>query len=139
MAAPDNFESAEKNVSNSTGPNATLPEPYVGAAAILENLPVSVPTILTYAVCFLLGTVGNVLVIFSVARFRRLRSTTNYLLGNLATADLLIVALCVPVKAAEFFLPSWQLGGFLCKATALLQFLSVICSVLTLTCISIER
>ncbi|KAI8510083.1 gastrin/cholecystokinin type B receptor-like [Branchiostoma floridae x Branchiostoma belcheri] len=127
------------NVSNSTGANVTVPEPYVGAAAILENLAVSVPTILTYAVCFLLGTVGNVLVVFSVARFRRLRSTTNYLLGNLATADLLIVALCVPVKAAEFFLPAWELGGFLCKATALLQFLSVICSVLTLTCISIER
>ncbi|XP_035698484.1 gastrin/cholecystokinin type B receptor-like [Branchiostoma floridae] len=140
MAVDDSeFDWTFGNVSNSTGPNATLPEPYVGAAAILENLPVSVPTILTYAVCFLLGTVGNVLVIFSVARFRRLRSTTNYLLGNLATADLLIVALCVPVKAAEFFLPSWQLGGFLCKATALLQFLSVICSVLTLTCISIER
>ncbi|XP_078657294.1 galanin receptor type 1-like [Branchiostoma floridae x Branchiostoma belcheri] len=139
MAALDDFERAEKNVSNSTGANVTVPEPYVGAAAILENLAVSVPTILTYAVCFLLGTVGNVLVVFSVARFRRLRSTTNYLLGNLATADLLIVALCVPVKAAEFFLPAWELGGFLCKATALLQFLSVICSVLTLTCISIER
>ncbi|XP_066299100.1 gastrin/cholecystokinin type B receptor-like [Branchiostoma lanceolatum] len=140
MAAADSeFDWNVMNVSNSTESNGTVPEPYVGAAAILGNLPVSVPTILTYAVCFLLGTVGNVLVVFSVARFRRLRSTTNYLLGNLATADLLIVALCVPVKAAEFFLPSWELGGFLCKATALLQFLSVICSVLTLTCISIER
>jgi len=44
------------------------------------------------------GAVGNLLVIVSICRFRRLHSVTNVFLVSLATADLLLILICVPIK-----------------------------------------
>ncbi|KAL8583800.1 hypothetical protein ACOMHN_036435 [Nucella lapillus] len=52
-----------------------------------------------YGLVLLLGLVGNVLVVVSVARYRRMHNVTNIFLLSLATADLLLVCICVPVKS----------------------------------------
>ena len=57
-----------------------------------------VPNAVVYGLTFLLGLVGNVLVIISVARYKRMQNVTNIFLLSLATADLLLVLICVPVK-----------------------------------------
>lgn len=57
-----------------------------------------VPIGIVYGLTFLLGVIGNALVIFSIARFRRMQSVTNVFLLSLSTADLLVVLICVPVK-----------------------------------------
>ena len=63
-----------------------------------------VPVSLVYGLTLLLGAVGNLLVIVSICRFRRLHSVTNVFLVSLATTDLLLICICVPVKVshAEF-------------------------------------
>ncbi|CAG5131791.1 unnamed protein product, partial [Candidula unifasciata] len=63
-------------------------------------LPLSeaLPVTLTYSLTLILGVIGNFLVIFSVAYYRRMRTTTNVFLFSLASADLLLVLICVPVK-----------------------------------------
>ena len=58
---------------------------------------------LVYGLTFLLGVVGNSLVIFSIARHRRLHSVTNSFLLSLACADLLLVIICVPIKVNPRF------------------------------------
>eukprot|EP00058_Branchiostoma_floridae_P017238 XP_002602726.1 hypothetical protein BRAFLDRAFT_210266 [Branchiostoma floridae] len=100
---------------------------------------ISVPTILTYGITFVVGTLGNALVLFCTVRYKRLRAATTYYLASLAAADLIICFACVPIRTAEYFLPQWELGLFMCKAIAYVQMSSVVCSVLTLTAISIER
>ncbi|CAH1242803.1 CCKBR [Branchiostoma lanceolatum] len=122
-----------------TGNGTMIKEPYVGAYEILGMLWISVPTILTYGITFIVGTLGNALVLFCTVRYKRLRAATTYYLASLAAADLIICFACVPIRTAEYFLPQWELGLFMCKAIAFVQMLSVICSVLTLTAISIER
>lgn len=59
-----------------------------------ELIPVSV----AYGVTLLLGVIGNGLVIFSVSRYEDMRTITNTFLLSLASADLLLVIFCVPVK-----------------------------------------
>lgn len=98
-----------------------------------------IPVILTYSITLLLGLVGNTLVIFSISYYRRMRTVTNVFLLSLASADLLLVLICVPIKAAAFFSFTWDFGEPLCKLVYYTQNFSMICSVLTLTVISLER
>ena len=56
------------------------------------------PPLIAYTFIFILGVTGNVLIIYTIARFRRLKSTTNVFLSSLASADLLVITICVPVK-----------------------------------------
>lgn len=58
------------------------------------------PTLVVYAVTYVLGVVGNALIIFTIYRYRRLKTTTNVFLASLATADLLLILMCIPVKVS---------------------------------------
>ncbi|XP_018322690.1 QRFP-like peptide receptor [Agrilus planipennis] len=97
------------------------------------------PTVLVYGVTLLLGLTGNSLIVFTTYRYRRMQSSTNVLLASLASADLLLIIFCIPVKVAKLFSYTWAMGAFLCKTVHYMQNVSTICSVLTLTAISIER
>ncbi|KAL8618635.1 hypothetical protein ACOMHN_015745 [Nucella lapillus] len=107
----------------------------------INNIPLGelVPVTLTYSLTLLLGLVGNCLVIFSISYYRKMRTVTNVFLLSLASADLLLVLVCIPIKAAAFFAYTWQFGEALCKVVNYVQNYSMVCSVLTLTVISMER
>ncbi|KAL8561698.1 hypothetical protein ACOMHN_025982 [Nucella lapillus] len=60
-----------------------------------------------YGLVLILGLVGNILVVVSVARYRRMHNVTNIFLLSLATADLLLVCICVPVKSDSVTREKW--------------------------------
>ena len=68
----------------------------VNSIAFEEAIPVSV----VYGITLLLGLIGNVFVIISILRYRRMQTVTNIFLTSLASADLLLVLLCVPIKVS---------------------------------------
>lgn len=94
---------------------------------------------LVYGLTFLVGIIGNTLIVYSVIHFRRMKSLSNVFLASLATADLILIIFCVPVKFAQLFSHTWTFGIFLCKFVHYIQNLCAICSVYTLTAMSIER
>lgn len=98
-----------------------------------------VVTAIVYGLTFLVGIVGNSLIVHSVVHFRCMKSLSNVFLASLASADLILIVFCVPVKFAQLFSYTWTFGKFLCKFVHYVQNLSAICSVFTLTAISIER
>ncbi|CAH1121030.1 unnamed protein product [Ceutorhynchus assimilis] len=98
-----------------------------------------IPTLIVYGFSFILGLTGNGLIIFTTFRYRRMHSVTNIFLSSLASSDLLLIIFCIPVKVAKLFSYTWTMGLFLCRSIHYMQNLSTICSVLTLTAISIER
>ncbi|XP_062583746.1 QRFP-like peptide receptor isoform X2 [Saccostrea cucullata] len=98
-----------------------------------------VPSVTFYSLIGLLGIAGNVLVIVAILTFPRMKNITNVFLLSLASADLLLVLICVPIKCTAFFTYTWQIGGFLCTFVAYIQNVSMVCSVMTLTVMSIER
>lgn len=63
----------------------------------LEEL---IPVSIVYGLTLVVGIIGNALVIFSVTRYEQMMTITNTFLLSLATADLLLVLICVPVKVS---------------------------------------
>ncbi|XP_077549472.1 QRFP-like peptide receptor [Haemaphysalis longicornis] len=121
-------------------PEEGVPEDYdYEESAWRFDLADLVPTAAVYGATLLLGLVGNLLIVYTVARFPRMRSISNLFLASLASADLLIVLLCVPVKFGQLFSYTWTLGEVGCKFILYVQHVSMICSVLNLTFLSIER
>lgn len=59
------------------------------------------PPLAVYTATYLVGVTGNGLIIFIIFRYRRLKTTTNVFLASLASADLLLILLCIPVKVGH--------------------------------------
>ncbi|CAB3376743.1 Hypothetical predicted protein [Cloeon dipterum] len=57
-----------------------------------------VPTLVVYGLTLVLGVVGNSLIVFTILRYKRMKSATNVFLASLASADLLLIIVCIPVK-----------------------------------------
>ncbi|XP_076352790.1 QRFP-like peptide receptor [Tachypleus tridentatus] len=98
-----------------------------------------IPTTIVYGLTLIVGLTGNILIMYTVVRFRRMRTISNIFLASLASADLLLILVCVPVKYVKLFSYSWTLGVVCCKLVYYIQNVSSICSVLTLTAMSVER
>jgi allatostatin receptor len=66
-----------------------------------ENLEriISRVVFVLFGIIFIVGLIGNLLVVIVVAFNPNMRSTTNYLIINLAISDLMFVIMCIPFTA----------------------------------------
>nr|XP_024215098.1 neuropeptide SIFamide receptor-like isoform X2 [Halyomorpha halys] len=103
------------------------------------SFPVTVFFCLAYTSVFIIGVIGNVLVVSVVLRTPRMRSPTNLFIANLALADLLVNFICLPFTLVGNVTISWKLGWLICKTIPYLQGVSVNASINTLVAISVER
>ncbi|XP_007909878.2 prolactin-releasing peptide receptor-like [Callorhinchus milii] len=93
-----------------------------------------------YALLVMVGLLGNSLLLHVICRSRKMHGVTNFLIANLALADLLMCAACVPFTLAYVFNPrGWVFGSFLCYFVFLMQPVTVYVSVFTLTAIAVDR
>ncbi|KAM4850048.1 C-X-C chemokine receptor type 5 isoform 2-T2 [Urocitellus parryii] len=90
-----------------------------------------------YSLIFLLGLMGNILVLVILERHRQTRSSTETFLFHLAVADLLLVFI-LPFAIAEGSV-GWVLGSSLCKIVIALHKINFYCSSLLLACIAVDR
>lgn len=76
---------------------------YYDYDASVNDLPLHelIPVALIYGLVYIFGLFGNVLVIFTILKYRHMRNTTNVFLLSLSSADLLVILICVPVKVSE--------------------------------------
>lgn len=85
------------------------------------------------------GFVGNILVILVVLLNSQMRSTTNILILNLSTADLLFVVFCIPFTAADYVMRIWPFGEIWCKTVQYMIVVTVHTSIYTLVLMSLDR
>ncbi|XP_063046876.1 type-2 angiotensin II receptor-like [Engraulis encrasicolus] len=92
-----------------------------------------------YALIFLLGTVGNGLVLLVLCRTSVRRTVANTYLFNLALSDLLFL-LSLPFWAVSYSLDyHWAFGSFMCKACSTVLALNLYASIFFITCMSVDR
>ncbi|XP_023216276.1 trissin receptor-like [Centruroides sculpturatus] len=89
----------EYNISTSLGINDSESYDYDPTDSWnYYNLSDLIPTTIVYGTTLIIGLLGNSLIIYTVLTFQRMRTISNIFLASLATADLLLILICVPVK-----------------------------------------
>ena len=83
--------------------------------------------------------VGNIMVIASVLIFRKLKRVSNLFIISLASADLIMGGVVMPIGAHYLYEAKWQLGPVACNLWTSIDVLSVTASICTLCAISIDR
>lgn len=100
---------------------------------------------LAYIIVILLSLFGNVMVVRVVHKNRRMRTITNYLIINMALADLLTTVFNMLPTLYWIFrgFDVWAIGGWIgeifCKLLNFAQSVSITVSVLTLCAIAFDR
>lgn len=96
-----------------------------------------------FGLIFLLGMVGNTLVLVVLGRLRPggrpSRSATNIFILNLSIADFSFLLFCVPFQATIYSLPEWIFGAFFCKWVHYLAMATMLVSIFTLVAMSVDR
>uniref|UniRef100_A0A8C8SX29 C-X-C chemokine receptor type 6 n=1 Tax=Pelusios castaneus TaxID=367368 RepID=A0A8C8SX29_9SAUR len=90
-----------------------------------------------YGLAFVFGSLGNSLVLFTYIFYEKLKTLTDVFLVSLATADLLFLS-TLPFWAYSAA-QEWVFGSVICKIIRGMYILNLYTSMLTLTCITIER
>lgn len=116
--------------------NMTIPQ--------LQQLQMSLANILcgtiAYSLIFLIGVVGNMLVIYVLIKERELRNFTNYLLANLSVADLLVLFTCVPTGLHDLYAKErWYLGKLMCYLIGFIENCMGFASILSIFFITCDR
>lgn len=126
---------------NSSFANYTAPTGLPPRSNQIEE----VVKMVTFWIIIIVGIMGNSLVIAVVKMFRSMRTTTNYLLVNVAVADITtlvltaILFILIMTKSGSF--PSSALASFLCKFifTNTVAIVTLLVTALTLTLLAFER
>lgn len=96
-----------------------------------------IPTI--YSAIFVLGFVGNVLVVFVLGQKSNRKTVANTYIVNLALSDLFFLS-SLPFWAVYYsFDYNWVFGRLMCKLCSSLLSLNVYASIYFITCMSVDR
>ncbi|KAK9409696.1 prolactin-releasing peptide receptor-like [Crotalus adamanteus] len=110
---------------------------FTGLDLLFELKPLFIPL---YALLVTVACTGNLLLLCLISFTKKLQNTTDFLIGNLAAADLIMCIFCVPLTAVYAFESrGWLFGVFMCYFVTLMQGTTVFVSVLSLTAIAIDR
>ncbi|XP_056433066.1 galanin receptor 2a [Gadus chalcogrammus] len=95
---------------------------------------------LAFSLIFLVGTVGNCLVLAVLFRTGKMNTkTTSLFIFNLGIADLSFIVFCVPFQATIYTMDEWVFGPVFCKVVHFLIFLTMHASIFTLAAVSLDR
>lgn len=118
--------------------NETTNEAMTGEQAFYYYLWTFV-TPIVFATISVVGTIGNVLVVYVILSHPDMRNVTNILLVNLALADIAFLLVCVPVTAFKYVTFSWPFGEFPCQAVNYLLYVTLFVTIYTLVAVSALR
>ncbi|XP_033643622.1 prokineticin receptor 2-like [Asterias rubens] len=114
---------------------------HVKGILVYPHIHVAAKVLLFTSYALMMGvcSVGNLLLCYVIYRFRRMRTTTNLLIGNLALSDFLVAVICAPLSFYQYMYQHWPFGKALCIITNYLKFTSLYVSTNSLLAIAVDR
>ncbi|KAL5284643.1 Htr4.2 family protein [Megaselia abdita] len=129
-----------KNLTNFDTTNLTT---NTTTTKLIRNDDVNIVFILFKAIfisfIILAAILGNMLVIVSVMRNRRLRVITNYFVVSLAVADMLVALCAMTFNASVELSGKWMFGSTMCDMWNSFDVYFSTASIMHLCCISVDR
>ncbi|XP_075400808.1 neuropeptide Y receptor type 5 [Tenrec ecaudatus] len=125
---------AENNTAATRNPGFPLWDDYKSSVDDFQYFLIGLYTFVS-----LLGFMGNLLILMALIRKRNQTTIVNFLIGNLAFSDILIVLFCSPFTLTSILLDRWMFGKVMCHIMPFLQCVSVLVSTLILISIAIVR
>ncbi|KAG1961073.1 opioid receptor, delta 1a [Pimephales promelas] len=116
------------------GRNYTEPNPIKSPAGIIIAISITA----LYSVICVVGLLGNILVMYGVVRYTKLKTATNIYIFNLALADALATS-TLPFQSAKYLMNTWPFGELLCKVVIAIDYYNMFTSIFTLTMMSVDR
>ncbi|XP_031552163.1 RYamide receptor-like [Actinia tenebrosa] len=110
-----------------------------------ESVESKIAKAVAFGIVFLVAVLGNFLVIVAVIQNQRIHTVINYLIVNMAIADLLYIIMVMPPMYIEIFnyydwaMGTYARGVYFCKVVHFCHYLFVVVSVLTLAAIAVDR
>ncbi|XP_061440667.1 neuropeptide Y receptor type 5 [Rhineura floridana] len=91
-----------------------------------------------YTFISLAGFMGNLLILMALMKCKQ-KTVINFLIGNLAFSDTLVVVFCSPFTLTSVLLDQWMFGKVMCHVMPFLQCVSVLVSTWMLISIAVVR
>ncbi|XP_032874118.1 neuropeptide Y receptor type 5 [Amblyraja radiata] len=107
---------------------------YNGSIHDIRYILVGIYTLIT-----VLGLLGNFCVVVALCKNLKQKSMINFLIGNLALSDILILLFCSPFTLTYVLLDQWIFGEIMCYIVPFVQCVSVMVSILMLMSIAMVR
>uniref|UniRef100_A0A3Q2V1E7 G-protein coupled receptors family 1 profile domain-containing protein n=1 Tax=Haplochromis burtoni TaxID=8153 RepID=A0A3Q2V1E7_HAPBU len=104
----------------------------------ISSTHIQTASILIYCVIFIVGTLGNALVIY-MAGFKMQKTVNSIWFLNLAIADFLFTAFLIFSIISLSQSHQWPFGQFVCKLNNFVTLVNMFASIFTLTAISLDR
>ncbi|RVE62346.1 hypothetical protein OJAV_G00156210 [Oryzias javanicus] len=133
-ATPSNVTCLEDLLLAPPGSNGTSGAPARDTARLI----IAVCITALYSLICVVGLLGNVLVMYGVVRYTKLKTATNIYIFNLALADALATS-TLPFQSAKYLMSTWPFGELLCKAVIAIDYYNMFTSIFTLTMMSVDR
>ncbi|KAG7475703.1 delta-type opioid receptor-like [Solea senegalensis] len=108
------------------------------AARDTTSLILAVCITALYSLICVVGLLGNVLVMYGVVRYTKMKTATNIYIFNLALADALATS-TLPFQSAKYLMRTWPFGELLCKVVIAIDYYNMFTSIFTLTMMSVDR
>ncbi|XP_075922658.1 delta-type opioid receptor isoform X2 [Petromyzon marinus] len=104
----------------------------------VTSLVVAVVITALYSIVCVVGLVGNILVMYVIVRYTKMKTATNTYIFNLALADTLVTT-TLPFQSADYLMGSWPFGEVICKVVMSIDYYNMFTSIFTLTIMSVDR
>ncbi|KAM9723923.1 opioid receptor, delta 1b [Menidia menidia] len=108
------------------------------SARSTTSLIIAVCITALYSLICVVGLLGNVLVMYGVLRYTKMKTATNIYIFNLALADALATS-TLPFQSAKYLMSTWPFGELLCKVVIGIDYYNMFTSIFTLTMMSVDR
>ena len=111
----------------------------------LNHRSIEIVKVVVCTVIFITSVMGNTMVVIVVYKERRMRTTVNFLIVNMAVSDCLCTVIVIPKLITQIFtypaawLITGAVGDALCRIMHFFQDVTVAVSLLSLLMIAIER
>ncbi|XP_061452405.1 delta-type opioid receptor isoform X2 [Rhineura floridana] len=117
-----------------TTSNATSQSPIKNTTSIIIAIAITA----LYSVVCVVGLLGNILVMYGIVRYTKMKTATNIYIFNLALADALATS-TLPFQSAKYLMETWPFGELLCKVVLSIDYYNMFTSIFTLTMMSVDR